>query len=244
VDFAEGMLDAIDVTAELESRGVVLARGLLSPIQLSSLWAVIRPESAGGAARHRSGEAYGVRGLLAARPVLKSRLSELMLDEVAARALGRAVFPIDALFLDKHLDANWGVPGHQDVIVPIPPHAERGLVRNYRLRDGLAYGQPEESVLEELVAIRIHFDDASTENGALEVVAGSHARGRLSEAQIRGLPLEAYTPCESRAGDVLVFKPLVLHRSSRSVAPKRRRVLQVLYAPIHGWHHRYSAPVL
>jgi hypothetical protein len=238
------MLDRADVAQELESRGVVLARALLSPTQLSFLWAVIRPESVGGAARHRSGEAYGARGLLAARPVLKSRLSELMLDELAARALARAAFAIDAVFLDKHLDANWGVPGHQDVIVPIPPHAERALVRNYRLREDLAYGEPEESVLEELVAIRIHFDDAGAENGALEVVAGSHARGRLSEAQIRGVPLDAYTRCESRAGDVLVFKPLLLHRSSRSVASQRRRVLQVLYAPVDGWHHRYSAPAL
>lgn len=240
---AESM-DSVDIAVELESRGVALAPALLGPAQLSSLWELMRPETAAGAARHRSGEAYGVRGLLDARPLLKSGLAGLMLDELARRALGRAAFPIDALFLDKHLEANWGVPGHQDVIVPIPPQVDRAVVRNYRRREDLAYGEPEESVLEELVALRIHFDDADSEHGALEVVCGSHSRGRLSEAEVRAVPLDAYTPCACHAGDVLLFKPLLLHRSSRSVGSERRRVLQVLYAPIDGWHHRHSTPAV
>lgn len=244
MDGDEVVMEPGDLVVELETRGAALARELLSPTQLSALWALIRPETAASAARHRSGEAYGVRGLLETRPVLKRGLTEVMLDELACRALGRAAFPIDALFLDKHLETNWGVPGHQDVIVPIPPYAERAVVRNCRTRENLMYGEPEAGVLEELVALRAHFDDADSERGALEVVLGSHSRGRLSDAEIRSVPLEAYTACECRAGDVLVFKPLLLHRSSRSVASRRRRVLQVLYAPIGGWHHRHSAPAM
>lgn len=227
------------LSSALERRGVVRVPSALDETQLDALWSSLRPEAAVGAVRGRSPEAYGARGILSARPELRSLLAELDLDGVAGAALRRPVFPIDAVFFDKRSDANWAVPAHQDVVVPIPPEADADAVRNTRHRHGLRYGEPADPVLRELVALRVHFDDAGADNGGIAIVDGSHHRGRLSDAEIRGIPLEAFAPYDCRTGDVLLMKPLAVHRSGRSVLPMRRRVLHVLYAPRDGWHGRW-----
>jgi hypothetical protein len=222
----------------LELRGALRVPSALGERQLDALWSSLRPEAAVGAVRGRSQEAYGARGILSARPELRPLLAELGLDGVAGDALRRPVFPIDAVFFDKRSDANWAVPAHQDVVVPIPSEANADAVRNARHRHGLRYGEPADHVLRELVALRVHFDDAGADNGGIAIVEGSHHGGRLSDTAIRGIPAEAFAPYDCRAGDVLLMKPLAVHRSGRSALPTRRRVLHVLYAPRDGWHGR------
>jgi hypothetical protein len=204
--------------------------------QLCALMSSIHPETAVGAVRGRRQVAYGARGLLAARPHLRLIFSELMLDRLAGDALGGAACPIDALFLDKHPDANWAVPAHQDVVVPVPFSADLSGVRNLRHRHGLTYGEPADHILQELVALRVHFDDAGLENGGLSIVQGSHSLGRLSGAEILRIPTESYTRYDCRAGDVLLMRPLAVHRSGRSALPTHRRVLNILYGPRDRWH--------
>jgi hypothetical protein len=220
--------------------GVSHIRAALDAGQLLTLLSSIRPETAAGAVRGRSQSAYGARGLLVARPQLRLLVSELMLDRIAEDAMGCAAFPIDAVFFDKRSDANWAVPAHQDVVVPVPFSAHLAGVRTLRHRHGLTYGEPAHHVLQELVALRVHFDDAGPENGGLSIMHGSHSLGRLSGAEILQIPAESFTRYDCRAGDVLLMRPLAVHRSGRSVLPTHRRVLQVLYAPCDGWHARGS----
>jgi hypothetical protein len=231
------MCDALP--SALEQRGAVRVPSALNERQLDALWSSIRPEAAVGAVRGRSQEAYGARAILSARPELRRLLVELGLDGIAGDAMRAPVFPIDAVFFDKRSDANWAVPAHQDVVVPVPSEADADAVRNARHRHGLRYGEPADEVLRELVALRIHFDDAGAANGGIAIVDGSHQRGRLSDNEIRGIPAEAFAPYDCRTGDVLLMKPLAVHRSGRSVLPTRRRVLHVLYALRHGWHGRW-----
>ena len=213
-------------------------RAALDARRLSALWSSIRPETTTGAVRGRSEQPYGARGILASRTEVSRLLDEMGLTLLATRALGAPAFPIDALFFDKRSDANWAVPAHQDVIVPIPGAAPVDGVRNPRERNGLRYGEPGDAVLKELVALRVHFDDARAESGGLAIADGSHAAGRIADADIRKMPAEAFKPYDCWAGDVLVMKPLVVHRSAKSTLPARRRVLHVLYAPRDGWHAR------
>lgn len=93
-------------------------------------------------------------------------------------------------------------------------------------------------MLSELVALRVHFDDAGPDNGGLSIAVGSHARGRLSAAEVGQLAPECYRSYDCRAGDVLLMRPLAVHRSGRSALPLSRRVLHILYAPRDGWHAR------
>jgi ectoine hydroxylase-related dioxygenase (phytanoyl-CoA dioxygenase family) len=97
-------------------------------------------------------------------------------------------------------------------------------------RNGIGYAEPTVETLEKLVALRVHFDDVDAEGGALGVVAGSHRRGVLRVAAIRDIPLSEYRPCIAERGDVLVMRPLILHRSGRHLGDAHRRVLHVVYA--------------
>lgn len=228
----------MDLPEQLHRIGAGLVRSALDGGQLCTLLSSIHPETAAGAVRGRSQSAYGARGLLVARPHVRVLLAELMLDRIAEAALGGGVFPIDAVFFDKRSDANWAVPAHQDVVVPVPFSADLAEVRNFRHRHGIRYGEPADYVLQELVALRVHFDDAGPKNGGLSIAHGSHTLGRLSGAEILRIPIESYTRYDCHAGDVLLMRPLAVHRSGRSVVPAHRRVIQVLYGPCDGWHAR------
>ena len=145
---------------------------------------------------------------------------------MATAALGERAVPIDATFFDKHARANWTVPGHQDRIIAIAGATER----KHRIRDGIAYAELDAQTLAGLIALRIHFDVADGDTGALCVVPGSHRNGVMTNGQIREIPVERYVPCTAAAGDVLVLRPLLLHRSAPSRGDGQRRVLHVVYA--------------
>jgi len=143
---------------------------------------------------------------------------------LAAAALGKAAEPIDATFFDKHADANWTVPAHQDRIVPVA----EGSTSKRRVRDGIEYGEPDREALASLVALRIHFDSTDGQTGALCLLPGSHLGGILCAPEIQKLSLERFRPCPAEAGDVLIMRPLLLPRSSPSQGDGHRRVLHVV----------------
>jgi ectoine hydroxylase-related dioxygenase (phytanoyl-CoA dioxygenase family) len=164
--------------------------------------------------------------LLASVPALRGALEESRLTALAAAHIGEGAVPIDALFFDKRSAVNWTVPGHQDRLMP---QAEvGGSIR--RMKNGLAYAEPAENVLGSLIALRLHFDDCDATSGALGVVPGTH-RSIIPEREIAEIPLDRYRLCSAAAGDVMLMKPLLLHRSSSSTSSESRRVLHVVYAP-------------
>jgi ectoine hydroxylase-related dioxygenase (phytanoyl-CoA dioxygenase family) len=91
--------------------------------------------------------------------------------------------------------------------------------------------QPPAVVLEGMLTVRLHLDACAGENGALRVVPGSHARGRLSPEEIAALASSGEAVlCEAPAGGLLVMRPLLVHASSAATRPGRRRVLHLDFA--------------
>jgi hypothetical protein len=89
-----------------------------------------------------------------------------------------------------------------------------------------------------LVAI----DDATPENGCLEIAAGQHRRGLLAPewrplepADMTGFTLE---PLPTRAGDVVFFDSYVPHGSLPNLTDHQRRVLYVTYNRLSEGDHR------
>lgn len=212
--------------AELDAAGFWIERDVVDEPARARLLELVGPERVSGALHHRSGVAFAVRGLLEKVPGLRSELVACGIDVLAAAALGEPACPIDATYFDKHAAANWTVPAHQDRIMPVADEAAPGR----RVRDGVGYAEPDPVILSELLALRIHFDATDGQTGALRLLPGSHTQGVLTDAQIRQLPLEMFRPCAAKAGDVLLMRPLLLHRSSPSTGDGHRRVLHVVYA--------------
>ena len=82
-----------------------------------------------------------------------------------------------------------------------------------------------------IVALRIHLDDSTSDNGPLRVLPGTHRMGVLSDAQIRELA-QAITlvECVAAKGSVVRMRPLLVHSSSKCAVLAPRRVLHVEYS--------------
>ncbi|MGC4091935.1 MAG: phytanoyl-CoA dioxygenase family protein [Polyangiaceae bacterium] len=212
---------------ELEEQGFVLQRAAIDEFSRERLLAACKPEGLARSVKHQSGSTYAARGLLEDVPGLASLLEESGASHLARCALGERAFPIDALFFDKWPDANWAVPGHQDRLMPVADPAPPGA----RLRHGIPCVQPSAEVLATLVALRIHFDPCDLDSGPLQLVPGSHRVGVLPDRELSQVGLDRYQTCTASPGDVLVMRPLLLHRSQASRSASRRRVLHVVYAP-------------
>ncbi|MEO1281573.1 MAG: phytanoyl-CoA dioxygenase family protein [Pseudomonadota bacterium] len=129
---------------------------------------------------------------------------------------------IRAIVFDKHETANWFVPWHQDCLrEPVGDRAS----------DEAKVETPI-SLLEQIVTLRVHLDDCTEDDGPIEVVPGSHRNGVLRQDAIGELVTDgASRLCLVARGDIMVMRPLMVHRSQRARKPSRRRVLHLEYLP-------------
>jgi hypothetical protein len=82
-----------------------------------------------------------------------------------------------------------------------------------------------------MVTVRVHLDDCSVDNAPLFIALGSHKLGSVKAQEAaslaRAMPIVA---CLAHAGDAWLYRTPILHASNPTIAPKRRRVIQVDYA--------------
>jgi Phytanoyl-CoA dioxygenase (PhyH) len=139
---------------------------------------------------------------------------------------------IQCTYFEKSPSMNWLVPIHQDLSIPVATRVDHPELNGWSTKEGQLYVQPPPSVLDTLVAIRLHLDDSDSDNGPLRVVPGSHRKGRLggeSHGALRSAAGEV--ECTVPRGGVVTLKPLVLHASSKSRSSRPRRVIHYLYGP-------------
>lgn len=153
--------------------------------------------------------------------------------------LGQPLRAVQCTYFDKSPHGNWLVAFHQDLSIPV---AERQLADSYTgwsIKEGHLFAQPPVSVLESLVAVRIHLDPSEAGNGPLRVLSGTHRLGRIQPEHIAALRLSyPEVVCTAGKGSALVLKPLLLHASSKATTRQPRRVLHYLFGPPElpgGW---------
>jgi ectoine hydroxylase-related dioxygenase (phytanoyl-CoA dioxygenase family) len=81
-----------------------------------------------------------------------------------------------------------------------------------------------------MLAVRIHLDDCSADNGPLRVIPGSHKHGFLSDRQIQDWPKSEAVTCIANRGDAILMRPLLLHNSAPATVPSNRRVIHLEFA--------------
>lgn len=215
---------------EVERDGFAVVSGVLSAAEQRELLDALGPVL--GAGR---------RGLLAQPAVAELACSDTLLTLVRPH-LPTEPLPVRALFFDKSPEANWLVTWHQDLTLALRNRAEVAGFGPWSVKDGVPHVQPPVELLERMLAVRLHLDDADETNGALRVLPGSHRMGRLSATRIQELRGEQPDAlCAVAAGDALLMRPLLLHASSRSSSARHRRVLHIEYAAFSlpeglNWH--------
>ncbi len=172
----------------------------------------------------------GRRGLLGDPTVAKLSRSDMIMSLVRPH-LHEEPLPVRAIYFDKTPDANWLVTWNQDLTLAIRARVELAGFGSWSVKDGVPHVQPPIELLERMLTVRLHLDDADEDTGALRVLPGSHRTGRLSSADIHALRERGpEVVCSVAAGDALLMRPLLLHASSRSRLPRHRRVLHIEFA--------------
>jgi hypothetical protein len=172
----------------------------------------------------------GARHLLSV-PQIAALARDPRLIELAANVLGSEPVPFGATLFDKSTAANWLVVWHQDTALPL---LEKRHVQGWgpwSKKAGVVYAHAPANALAKIVALRLHLDDSTRENGPLRVLPGTHTVGVLSDAQIHELAQRTEpVACTIARGGVLVMRPLLVHASSKSAGPVSRRVLHFEYS--------------
>lgn len=205
--------------SEIETCGFAIVRNILSPTEQEELRAALG--AVAGAGR---------RGVLAV-PMVKAWVYSERLLAVVRPHLPAEPLPVRGIFFDKSPDANWAVAWHQDLTLALRERVETLGFGPWSAKDGIPHVQPPIPLLEQMLTIRLHLDDADEDNGALRVLSGTHRLGRLSPERIAALrETGGEVLCAARAGDALLMRPLLLHASGKSTSGRHRRVLHLEYA--------------
>jgi ectoine hydroxylase-related dioxygenase (phytanoyl-CoA dioxygenase family) len=172
----------------------------------------------------------GIRNALQI-PTVKAIARSEELFTLAQESLGKSVFPFRATLFDKSPSSNWLVVWHQDTALPVRERVDAPGWGPWSVKDGVVCAHAPASVLEQILAIRVHLDDSNQENGPLRVLPQTHTLGVLSDDAIQNLVKQnSWFECHVPRGGALIMKPLIIHSSSKIKSESARRVLHIEYA--------------
>lgn len=217
---------------ELESKGFCIRRAVVAPAALEEIGRSVDEARGTAGSRFHAGELFGMRNLLLAVPSVRGLASSKALRQIVAPVLGEHAVAVRGLYFDKTAKANWRLGWHQDRAIAV---AERASIRGYgpwSIKAGVPHVFPPNSVLAGMLTVRLHLDPCSAAGGALCVLPGTH-RGRVDEAECERLEEAGYAvSCDVGAGDAVVMRPLLAHRSEKTHQPQHRRVIHLEYAGV------------
>lgn len=151
--------------------------------------------------------------------------------EIARAVLGPTAIPFRATLFDKSPSSNWLVAWHQDTALPLTEKVETAGWGPWSIKEGVIYSHAPKDALEQVLALRIHLDDSTPNNGPLRVLPDTHCGGVFTDSEIQELASNSdAVECTVATGGVIAMRPLVIHASSKSENDLPRRVLHLEYA--------------
>lgn len=172
----------------------------------------------------------GARHLLSvpeiARLAHESRLLSLAQVELGGRAV-----PFRATLFEKSGKANWLVVWHQDTALPLRKRFEAQGWGPWSEKAGFLYVHAPAWALSRVVALRVHLDASTCDNGPLRLVPHSDTLGVLTDEEIRSaINQRGFEECLVSKGGIIVMRPLLIHSSSKVLTDAPRRVLHLEYS--------------
>ena len=176
-----------------------------------------------------------IRGRAGARHLMSNHAvaavaSDHRLLEIARCFLGNKVVPYRATLFAKSGRANWLVVWHQDTALPLSSYNHSAEWGPWSTKAGVLYAHAPSWALTHIVALRLHLDESTTENGPLRVIPGSHSAGVMTDEEVFDIARrQEHVECHVARGGVLAMRPLLIHSSSKVRADLPRRVLHFEY---------------
>jgi len=209
--------------AQIEKQGFAVVPELLTRSEIERLDESLTRDPL---PRSRAGMRHALK-----HPAVLAIARDPRLRAIAQEVLGCDPFPFRATLFDKSPASNWLVVWHQDTALPLRERRELPEWGPWSVKDRVIYAHAPATALSRVVALRLHLDDSTSENGPLRVLPGTHAMGVLTDDAIHSLSAQiAAFDCLVSRGGILVMRPLIVHASSKSRSAKPRRVLHIEYA--------------
>jgi ectoine hydroxylase-related dioxygenase (phytanoyl-CoA dioxygenase family) len=172
----------------------------------------------------------GARHLMS-HPAVAALAHDDRLLALARRGLGLGAVPFRTTLFEKSGAANWYVVWHQDTALPLESHVDSAEWGPWSMKAGIRYAHAPGWALARILALRVHLDASTYENGPLRVVPGSHRAGLLSDEEVFRVAREqTAVDCLAGRGGVLAMRPLLIHSSPKATSDEPRRVLHIEYA--------------
>jgi ectoine hydroxylase-related dioxygenase (phytanoyl-CoA dioxygenase family) len=179
-------------------------------------------------ARSSRGHVYAARNIIEAIPEVSVVWQTEELTDLLSGQLGRGYGLVRALFFDKPPERTWSLPWHKDTSIAVKDHErESAYFSRPTLKSGVPHVIASDDILRDMLTLRIHIDAATSDNGPLRVIPGSHL-----SSDCQGVGVDHAITVYADAGDVLAMRPLLSHSSGVS-APNtqlHRRVLHLEFA--------------
>lgn len=220
------MINSTYIVNALEQEGFAIVNHVVDASTVLDLIKAVERLPVTEALRLREKRPFAIRNLLEVVPLARRLGTSDALMSLARMALGKNAKLVRGLFFDKPPQANWKVVWHQDLTIAVEGKVDMEAFGPWTTKAGVTHVQPPASVLEGMIALRVHLDDSDASNGALKVIPGSHKHGRMSLEGIADLVGKAIPMvCAVPRGGVLLMRPLLLHSSSAGLRPFHRRVI-------------------
>jgi hypothetical protein len=235
-------IEQMEYAEQFRERGFAVFPQLLPEAEIERLRLAIEAIPDCDAVR-RKRNVYGVRNLLDLAPEVRRLAALPLVRQLVTPLLGDEAFAARAIFFDKVVGANWALGWHQDSVIAVKEPRDLPGFLAWGLKAGVWQVQPPPEILAKMVAVRVHLDDCGPENGPLRVIPGSHRHGWLDNEIDRWKREVEPVSCLVSAGGAITMCPLILHASSKAIAPSHRRVIHIEYASQElpdglEWHRR------
>lgn len=173
----------------------------------------------------------GTRNLLV-KPWCVALVERLRQHAGLSAVLPSSHVAVQCTYFEKSVSRNWAVAFHQDLSIPVAKRCGGSGLRGWSQKEGSLFVQAPVELLQQLVAVRVHLEACTAQDGPLKVIPGSHRFGRLPDHDVVAARCATTdVVCTASSGEALVMRPLLVHSSPKAVGTSRRRVLHLVFGP-------------
>jgi ectoine hydroxylase-related dioxygenase (phytanoyl-CoA dioxygenase family) len=223
------MLETETLKSEIESSGFVIIENVFSAKEIEEILAVINETDLNKPTFRKTTDLFAIRQFFKEIPGAIPLVFIQSLKNIIEQLFGKDFFVVKSIYFDKPEDSNWFVSYHQDLTISVDKKSETEDFGLWTKKQNQYAVQPPLEILQNNFTIRIHLDDTDENNGALNVIQGSHLNGIY-----RPEPLQQNKGkeviCRVTKGSVMIMRPLLLHSSNRTINHKRRRVIHIEFS--------------
>jgi ectoine hydroxylase-related dioxygenase (phytanoyl-CoA dioxygenase family) len=203
--------------------GYAITPGCLSTRECDEVAGML---SAGTVLRSRAGARH-----LMANPAVATLAINRRLTELAKEWLGPVAVPFRATLFEKSGSTNWLIPWHQDTALPLAKRFDSVGWGPWSEKAGVTYAHAPAWALSRIIALRVHLDASTADNGPLRVIPGSHLDGVLIDrCVLEYVSTHDHIECVVPRGGIIAMRPLIIHSSSKARSSEPRRVMHIEYA--------------